>query len=410
MHDLTAIVDSQRFANAPSDWFVAMTDIRGSSKAIEEGRYREINLVGAASVVALLNLDRSLDLPFVFGGDGVTFLIPPKMFVSASEALAATRTMAQRAFGIELRIGLIPIADLAAAGHSFRVAKITLSGDFAQAIFSGSGVAYAEKLIKDPTLATPYLIPETTADTETVATLEGLECRWQAIPSRHDETVSLMVQATTDNERHDVQVYYETLTAIKRVYGNDADYRPIDVAMLKPSADPLRLAGEARVRRSNSPSQLWYTIKIWFLNLAFRWFMIKQEYWQQYLALLSNTIDYRKYDGTLRLVISGTAQQREELLRYLDQRQQAGDLVFGLQVAEETLLTCIVMERLGRQIHFVDGTNGGLTLAAYQLKQRLRERQTLVEGEVPAPVNDRPEARRVDLLRQRWLRRRAIGG
>lgn len=37
------------------------------------------------------------------------------------------------------------------------------------------------------------------------------------------------------------------------------------------------------------------------------------------------------------------------------------------------MLTCVVFERMGRQIHFVDGADGGFTLAALDLKQRLRQ-------------------------------------
>jgi hypothetical protein len=36
------------------------------------------------------------------------------------------------------------------------------------------------------------------------------------------------------------------------------------------------------------------------------------------------------------------------------------------------MLTCLIFERMGRQIHFVDGADGGFTLAARDLKQRLR--------------------------------------
>ena len=40
------------------------------------------------------------------------------------------------------------------------------------------------------------------------------------------------------------------------------------------------------------------------------------------------------------------------------------------------LVTCVVFERLGRQIHFIDGAGGGYTRAAHAMKRRLGERST----------------------------------
>jgi hypothetical protein len=36
-------------------------------------------------------------------------------------------------------------------------------------------------------------------------------------------------------------------------------------------------------------------------------------------------------------------------------------------------MTCLVFERGGRQVHFVDGADGGYALAAKDMKQRMKE-------------------------------------
>lgn len=45
-------------------------DIRGSTRAIEEGRYKQVNMVGAAVITAVLNACAGYEIPFVVGGDG----------------------------------------------------------------------------------------------------------------------------------------------------------------------------------------------------------------------------------------------------------------------------------------------------------------------------------------------------
>ena len=40
------VVDDRYFQETPHDWWVVVTDVSGSTKAIEEGRYRDVNTVG----------------------------------------------------------------------------------------------------------------------------------------------------------------------------------------------------------------------------------------------------------------------------------------------------------------------------------------------------------------------------
>ncbi len=88
--------------------------------------------------------------------------------------------------------------------------------------------------------------------------------------------------------------------------------------------------------------------------------------------MVQQTVDYKKFDDTLRMVISGTTRQRESLTRWLDGRYRAGELVYGLHTSDRAIMTCLVFERMGRQVHFVDGADGGYTLAARAMKKRLQ--------------------------------------
>jgi len=71
------------------------------------------------------------------------------------------------------------------------------------------------------------------------------------------------------------------------------------------------------------------------------------------------------------MVIAGTAAQREELTRHLEREHAAGRLAYGLHVTDRALVTCVVFEQMGRQVHFVDGADGGYAMAARDLKQRV---------------------------------------
>ncbi|MBA3531399.1 MAG: DUF3095 family protein [Ardenticatenales bacterium] len=150
------VTDPETFTPVPSDWCIAIADIQGSTYAIQAGRYKEVNMVGAASIVALLNIEREIELPFLFGGDGATILLPPSLGERAKAALLGTQQMAKREFDLELRVALISVSRVLEAGQSIGIAKFKISENYEQAMFTGGGLAYAEQLLKNPATTAQY--------------------------------------------------------------------------------------------------------------------------------------------------------------------------------------------------------------------------------------------------------------
>ena len=87
MAHFSDITDPGNYVPVPRDWQVVVSDVRGSTRAIAEGRYKEVNMAGAASIVAMLNIAGDSEVPFVFGGDGATLLIPPELLPPARSSV-----------------------------------------------------------------------------------------------------------------------------------------------------------------------------------------------------------------------------------------------------------------------------------------------------------------------------------
>lgn len=82
--------------------------------------------------------------------------------------------------------------------------------------------------------------------------------------------------------------------------------------------------------------------------------------------------DFRKFDGTLRMVIDGSAAHRERLSAFLEEKARRGELVYGLHCSPEALVTCMIFDQIGGDhMHFVDGADGGYALAAKDLKAKM---------------------------------------
>ena len=94
------------FHAVPDDWCIVVADVMHSTEAVQRGLYREVNLLGAAVIVAVLNEARGFELPSIFGGDGASLCIPPTLLPHVRRALQSLKLTARHGFGLEYRMGL----------------------------------------------------------------------------------------------------------------------------------------------------------------------------------------------------------------------------------------------------------------------------------------------------------------
>src|SRR5580658_11085201 len=84
------LMDPALYSPLPDDWSIGVADIVESTRAIAEARYKTVNMAGAAVIASVTNALDGREFPFVFGGDGASFAVPPADAEKAREALAAT--------------------------------------------------------------------------------------------------------------------------------------------------------------------------------------------------------------------------------------------------------------------------------------------------------------------------------
>lgn len=375
----SAVTDTRNFAPLPADWHVATCDVRDSTLAVQAGNYKHVNTVGASAVTAMLNAAGELEIPFIFEGDGSAFCVPPQLLEDAKAALVKTQEMAKKSFGLELRVATVPAATIREAGLDILVARVRVSDNYVQAVFAGGGMAFADKYMKDP--ATAPLCEVKPGSVAARGSLEGLECRWQDVPSRHGETVSLMVRAmSSENALDDAKiadVYRTVMAKVHEIYGTDEACHPITLPALTPALNAKRLGNEVGVRAADrGPFGKWlYLMRArWFVILG--WFLMKfglktaQTDWSKYKEVMVRNTDVRKFNDVYRQILAGNAAQREKLDAWLAERYARRELVYGLHVTDRAHMTCLVFNYSGRHLHFIDGADGGLFLAAKQFKER----------------------------------------
>jgi len=364
MKDMYELILWDKFIPVPEDWDVIVTDIYRSTQAIEQGRYKDVNFIAASTIIAVLNALPGVEIPFVFGGDGATLLIPNSYRAKISEVLLDISSLIQKSFDLKLRTGLVPVKTLYEKGAVLKIAKHSISENYEQAIFKGGGLSFAENIIKNGNGEFEIDVPFK----EGCADFTGLECRWEDIYSFKGESMSLIVKMLGDeNENHN---YGNVLKEIDHLYGPAAKRNPIGEEDIKLTFKKRGPGMEARV---HGKSKFIHTIKVWLVNLYANYlFKYGNEEWLKYKQLVKSTCDYEKFDDTLKVVLSGTPYQREQLLKILDRYEDEKKIIYGVLITNRALITCLIFERHGKQVHFIDAADGGYALAAKQLKEKLK--------------------------------------
>lgn len=358
------LTEEHLFYKVPANWHVVITDVKKSTKAVEQGLHETINLVATGSIVAVLNIayKTNITVPFFFGGDGATFIVPSSILDPALHALVIHQENTQRNYAINLRVGSVPVADVYKKAHALQISKLRTSKLFSIPVLLGDGLSYAERLIKDD----GYML-SSLKEQDDELDLTGMQCRWDKIkpPQEYDEVVSLLVTAR-DSDRQ-ATAFKRVIDKLDEIYGEQEKRKPISVPMLKLKATFEKISLEMRVKFGGfKPTYLFHK---WITTLL-GYFYFRTKQGKKYLLQLVDMSDTLVIDGKINTVISGTTSQREKLQSALNELENDGHIKYGLFVSRESVMSCYVRSMNERHIHFVDGAEGGYTKAAGMLKRK----------------------------------------
>tara|TARA_R110000764_G_scaffold56250_3_gene122676 strand:+ start:1583 stop:2737 length:1155 start_codon:yes stop_codon:yes gene_type:complete len=370
--DFAKGLDRSVYHSLPDDWWIGTSDIVGSTKAIAEGRFKDVNTVGASVICAVSNALGHSDYPFIFGGDGANFACPPDNIDAVRAALAATATWAAETLDFDLRVALISIAAIRATGRDVRVARYAVSQPVAYAMFNGRGLKWAEDRMKDGRNAVQPAPPGTRPD------LTGLSCRWSPITAEgSDKIVSIIVQPKDDLAK------FEAVTTglFKILDGGPRNSSPVpedgpDFAFPPPG---LRLEAIATAHKEGGYIKAW--LKALYISLIA--LILMKTGWKlgdfdpkRYRDYTGYNTDFRKFGDGLWMTVNCSKALADEIDAYLQTAEQRGDIHFGTHRQRTAIMTCIVPSITNdAHFHFLDGGEGGYTAASTVYKDKIKRAQ-----------------------------------
>lgn len=356
------------FKPVPADWHIVMADVKNSTIAVRNGLHHDVNLTATGSVIAVLNILRDLDsqlqVPYFFGGDGATFLVPDFVLPQVLKVLENFRHHVQKNLFLELKVGAIAAGEMYKENRLIKIARFKATPSLNVPIVLGTGLKAAEKKIKENFVQTPDKVEENYA-----LNLEGMECRWDEIapPKEAERIACLLVDCPVEEKQ--AEVYHKVISQMNKIFGKYEERQPISRRKLKLDLRLPKIRREMYARLGKY--DFVYLITNWFYTLMGSfWFKFSSsggDYLQE-ISQLSHTL---MVDGTLNCIISGTTDKIDQLIDYLDELEAQQAMTYGIHITHASIMSCYVQNRSQEHVHFIDGTEGGFTKAAEMFKAKL---------------------------------------
>jgi hypothetical protein len=359
--EFSGVADERNYKPLPPDWSLATADIVSSTRAIERGEYKAVNMAGVSVISAVLNALGHGRVPFVFGGDGALLAIPEAAVATTRQALAETQVWVKEDLGLDMRVAMVPMSDIRAHGHDVRVARFQASPHVTYAMFAGGGANWAESQMKAGKYGVPAAPPRSRPD------LTGLSCRWDPIAAKNGEIVSIIVTPAGEGRGTEFAKLLDDIIGI--VEGEAEAGLPVPRKFGFP---PKGLKYEALASRRGS---LWARkLHILVESLA-GWLVFRTNMKVgRFDALVykndvvQNT-DFRKFDDGLKLTVDIAPERVARLEGRLAQANAAGLCRYGVHRQKSALMTCFVPNPFAQDhFHFIDGAAGGYAMAAANMK------------------------------------------
>ncbi len=359
------VAQAASYERVPDDWWVLITDVVNSTEAIQKGFYKEVNTAGAISLVALANAKLHRYVPVVFGGDGITLVSPPEFLNKLRDMFFGIRAFVKANFDLTLRIGLVSLEEIRAEQGDVLLGKFSTTNPFAQAIFAGDGLDRAEAKIKSGTMT--YLLPESHQPI-LKPDFAGFSCPFRDIKSDKGVVLSLILKS-----RSNLASYEKLIAELLEQLGPEQDFYPISWTNLEMGKTPEQLRAWAIVAAGKTTG-----FKLAFFGIAFSILtrllaLTGKRLKNQAEQHMPHYTDHKKFDGTLKMVFSCSPEKRDQIRAWLEAEENAGAVFFGLHESASTLITCVFQGSSDeKEVHLIDGSNGGYALAAKSLKAKMK--------------------------------------
>lgn len=362
--------DESLFSSVPKNWSIVVTDIKNSTVAVANGLHNDVNLCATGSIITVLNtikgIDKKIQIPYFFGGDGSTFIIPNNLVQPIIQALNNYSQHIANTLKLNLRVGHIKVKEVYNNKVTLRITKLRHNKYLTTPVVLGNGIKFAENYIKQS-----FEIADPIKDKNIALNLEGMECRWDEIYPNEPQKKVICLLVNCEDEKKQAEIYGTIMNEINYIFGDLDNRNPITTLKLKLNTSLEKIRKEMYVKVGKNQSK--YLINNWLITVFGKYYFKFFKAGKLYIYRVSQLSDTIMLDGSINTVISGNDKQIKRLQIFLDDFESKKKIIYGLHTTHASIMSCYIEDREEKHIHFVDGTEGGYTSAAIMFKNKVNQ-------------------------------------
>ncbi|MDA9121375.1 DUF3095 family protein [Flavobacteriales bacterium] len=360
--DIDNLADISRYQKINDNEILILADIENSTEAVANGAYKNINISTTQCIAALRKTCKSV-CKIQHGGDGFVLVTPIDNLIKIAGVMISMRQQILEDFSLNMRCAIWNSSELDNLGVNLHYSSFTFDGGNPQWQFHSNNLGKLERLMRDGVNSVYKRSAKENPD------LSGFRCDFVPI-SKEGGWFGCFIIDFSQTEMTERFISIRKISELIGSISHNETICPIDVQDLIWQTDRVELA-----KLTERTAHYRYRLNFDFI---FRFFNRFGLHWnERWGSLLFNklhklplSLDFIKYDGQLKFIVCVPDDRKSDFSQELNTLSNYHHFTVGSHWSSRAVITCSVDSKDGN-LHFIDGEDGGFTLASKQLKKLL---------------------------------------
>ena len=362
LSDVDNLADISRYQKINDEEILILADIENSTNAIVNGKYKNVN-ISTTQCIAAVRKTCEKPLKIQHGGDGFILVAHVSDLFKIAGIMTEMREQILEDFNLNMRCAFWNSSELGRLSVSLHYSSFAFDGGNLQWQFHSNDIQKLEQLMRDGANSIYKLLEKEKPD------ITGFRCDFAPL-SKEGASYGCCIVDFSSMDLTERFISIRKILELIVTANQNGFAPPFKTNDLVWQTDKSELIGFAT-------RTIYYRYRVLF-GFVYRIFNRVGLHWSnrwsaslfQNLHRLPLSTDFIKYDGQLKFIVCISDRHKETFLNGLNSLSKHYQFKVGFHWSSRAVITCSVNLENGN-LHFIDGEDGGLTLASKQLKKLL---------------------------------------
>lgn len=359
---LVNLADISRYQKIGNEEILILADIENSTEAVANGKYKNVN-ISTTQCIASIRYACGKPLKIQHGGDGFVLIAHVSDMFKIAGTMTEMRDQILEDFNLKIRCAYWNSSELNRLNVSIHYHSFSFNGGNQQWQFHSNDIHKLEQLMREGDKSIYKLLAREKPD------MNGFRCDFTPLFREGASYGCGIIDFSLMDLTERFISIRKILELIVATNENHLE-PPFTIKELVWQTDKYELKTLAARTDHYRTRILFDFVYHWINKLGLHWNSKWSPMLFKDLHKLPLSVDFIKYDGQLKFIVCIADTNKDRFYHELNSLAELYNFKIGFHWSEKAVITCSVSSEEGN-MHFIDGEDGGLTLASRQLKKLL---------------------------------------